>query len=68
MDPDACLERMLSALDDNDPAEARDACSDLLSWLVGGGFAPSISKKALRRILQLAYERLIDLANETEQS
>jgi hypothetical protein len=64
MDPAACLQRMLTALDDDDPADARDACHDLLTC--SHGDVPELNKHALRCILRLAYERLIDLANEAK--
>ncbi len=41
MDPNACLQRFLGALEDNDAHEAWDAHLDLSVWLSRGGFEPS---------------------------
>lgn len=41
MDPNACLQRFLEALEDNDSAEAWGAHLDLSTWLARGGFEPS---------------------------
>lgn len=49
MDPQACLERFLSALNEKDYEEAIYAQSDLKTWIKGGGFEPQwegISKRA----------------------
>lgn len=40
MDPNACLQRFIGALIDNDSTEAYDAHLDLSTWLRNGGFAP----------------------------
>lgn len=40
MDPNACLQRFLDALEDNDASEAWHAHLDLSVWLNRGGFAP----------------------------
>ena len=40
MDPTACLNRMLGALQEGDHAEAYQAAQDLLAWIGGGGFPP----------------------------
>lgn len=40
MDPNACLQRFIGALIDNDSAEAYAAHLDLATWLRNGGFAP----------------------------
>lgn len=40
MDPNACLDRFLSALDDQDYEEAEDAYDDLCAWMLKGGFEP----------------------------
>jgi hypothetical protein len=44
MDPDACLARILSALEDKRYEEAKDACSDLLEWKNKGGFKPQATE------------------------
>lgn len=41
MDPDACLQRWVSALQDEDHAEAIQAHEDLTAWLARGGFEPA---------------------------
>lgn len=43
MDPTACLQRCLDALDDGDQDEAREAAEDLLRWLDNGGFPPEFN-------------------------
>lgn len=40
MDPDACMERLIRALERRDFSEARWALSDLTGWLDKGGFPP----------------------------
>jgi hypothetical protein len=40
MDPQACIDLILAALDAHDHRKANAARSDLLAWLGGGGFAP----------------------------
>ena len=40
MDPQACLERILAAFDDDDLPEMYWAVCDLLGWIAGGGFIP----------------------------
>jgi hypothetical protein len=41
MDPNACLNRILVALDERDTDEALEALDDLQGWLSRGGFPPS---------------------------
>jgi hypothetical protein len=41
VDPNACLQRFLDALEDNDASEAWHAHLDLSVWLTRGGFEPS---------------------------
>lgn len=41
MDPNACLERFITALDGNDIEEACIAQEDLTTWLGKGGFEPN---------------------------
>lgn len=38
MDPDACLRRVLAALEDGDLPEAEEAWEDYQQWLRSGGF------------------------------
>lgn len=40
MDPTACLERALRAMDEENRAEAVDALRELAHWLDRGGFYP----------------------------
>lgn len=40
MDPNACLERFFSAIDERDYEEAEDAYDDLCAWMLKGGFEP----------------------------
>ena len=44
MDPNACMDRILSALAEQDWEEASDALSDLHRWPDRGGFAPEGGK------------------------
>ncbi len=45
VDPNACLQRFLDALDDGDSHEAYDAHQDLTLWLKGGGSQPYWSEE-----------------------
>jgi len=40
MDPEACLNRAATALEDSDLDECREALSDYRSWRSRGGFEP----------------------------
>lgn len=40
MDPNACVDRILTALRNKDRDDARDACESLAWWLSRGGFPP----------------------------
>ena len=40
MDPNACWERLLAAVEEGDADEARAAFEDLAGWLARGGFPP----------------------------
>lgn len=40
MDPNATLQMMRDATNDNDPTEAASHATDLLAWLAKGGFTP----------------------------
>ncbi len=42
MDPQACLQRFLDALTDNNAEEAEDSLNDLLDWVQKGGWLPSL--------------------------
>lgn len=42
MDPTACWQRIVDALQDNNTIEAIDAAIDLAAWLNRGGFMPEI--------------------------
>jgi hypothetical protein len=41
MDPNACIDRIINAIEDADIEEAIDAIDDLTRWLNRGGFAPT---------------------------
>ena len=41
MDPNACFQRIMDAIADNDRAEAQEAAEDLHEWLRKGGFPPN---------------------------
>ncbi len=51
MDPNACLQRFLDALDDNEAHEAWDAHLDLKVWISRSGFEPA-DKEGLARFKQ----------------
>lgn len=40
MDPNACWARLVSALEEGDGGEAKDAAVDLAEWIDKGGFVP----------------------------
>jgi hypothetical protein len=42
MDPNACLQRIITAARDNDRDEYIAACEDLAGWLRAGGFKPTV--------------------------
>jgi hypothetical protein len=57
MDPEACLARAESALEDNDHEEAADALEDYRQWRSCGGFEPlngDARANELRRKVHLA--------------
>lgn len=43
MDPDACLERLLDAVETLDREEAVDAAQDFLEWMARGGAPPTVT-------------------------
>jgi len=56
MDPTACVRRFLSAIDDGDTEEARDAATDLVFWLTRGGFAPELTPDEHRQLWHAVSE------------
>ncbi len=56
MDPTACARRFLSAIDDGETEEARDAATDLDLWLASGGFAPELTPDELRQLWHAVSE------------
>jgi hypothetical protein len=42
MDPQACLNEMLRAIERDDMVEARRALADLMKWHAEGGFMPDL--------------------------
>jgi len=42
MDPTTCLERILTAIVDNDRSETLDALADLHEWIRKRGFFPKV--------------------------
>ena len=62
MDPTACLDRALNALDDEDFDQADSALSDLATWTLRGGFSPVLSKS-----MTLALIRHLNAANEARE-
>lgn len=47
MDPEACLERLLKAIENEEWDEAEWAASDLCDWLEHGGFPPQKTEKLI---------------------
>ncbi len=43
MDSNACMQRLLDAIDDNDREECEEATLALVRWLEAGGFAPTFT-------------------------
>ncbi len=43
MDPTETLSLMIDAIDDQEFDEARDYADDLIRWLAGGGFPPTVA-------------------------
>jgi hypothetical protein len=43
MDPNACLARMLHAIERMDFEEAHDALNDYAEWIAGGGFPANVT-------------------------
>ena len=64
MDPDACIDRILSALNRKDAEEAEDAAEDLLGWLGRGGFRPRRPRtEALAEAMDALADTGADLLN-----
>ena len=42
MDPQACLRRLLDAIQNQDRDEIQYACEDLAEWIAKGGFLPTM--------------------------
>jgi hypothetical protein len=64
MDPQACLKRIVAAIEQSDGAEIADGAGDLLAWLSGKGFMPIIDRDSFCAILaeleSLARRRYIE--------
>lgn len=54
MDPDACVERIVNAINDSDLEEALEAVNDLENWIRRGGFPPSHESAQQLRDLSVA--------------
>jgi len=57
MDPTACFQLILDALESDDPDEAREHADDLCNWLRRGGFMPTIQPQELEFLLTYACHR-----------
>ena len=57
MDPNACFQLILDALETDDPDEAREHADDLRNWLRRGGFMPTIQPHELEFLLTCACHR-----------
>jgi hypothetical protein len=53
VDPKACWNAIMTAVDAGAMAETADLCEDLENWLYKGGFAPDCIPPEFRRIGQL---------------
>jgi len=51
MDPNACLERLLDAVETNDSEEAVEAARDLLGWMARGGAPPTVGGEMTPRLV-----------------
>lgn len=60
MDPQACLDRLMRALRERDNEEAVQASSDLLCWLLAGGFVPR-NNSGTRAEISVGLARVADL-------
>lgn len=58
MDPDACLQRMIAALEERDFDETRDAIRDLRTWMSKKGFMPKVTWADLDFILGTMEDNL----------
>jgi hypothetical protein len=56
MDPDACLARMVEAMEDSDKEGAADAAEDLRDWIGRGGALPSS-----RHMLEYVFDAVADM-------
>ena len=61
MDPRACLERVLAALDRKDTAEALVVMTELLGWLLRGGSVPHSTVLERAALEARAYQMAEDL-------
>jgi len=51
VDPDACLRRLIDAIQDGDYEDAGEAAEDLRDWLTMGGFIPTLDRQVLCDLL-----------------
>ncbi len=51
MDPNACFQLILNALETHDTDEVREHADDLRNWLRRGGFMPTIQPHELEFLL-----------------
>lgn len=56
MDPNACYKRWWRALLEENADEAREAYTDLCTWIGRGGFEPSWSKVERAQFFTFSYE------------
>ncbi len=57
MDPNACFQLILDALETHDTDEAREHADDLRNWLRRGGFMPTIEPHELEFLLTCTCHR-----------
>ena len=57
MDPNACFQLILDALESDDPDEARGHADNLCNWLRRGGLMPAIQPHQLGFLLTYACDR-----------
>jgi len=56
MDPNACYERLIAALDEGDIPEAKEAARDLQAWITRGGFEPKWTRKQREAFYRFVQE------------
>lgn len=64
MDPNACLQRLLKAIREQDHSETVQASADLLGWLLAGGALPDETGRLNRAFIEQGLARAADALEE----